>query len=132
MWLNVVLTPPRQRYVMGEPGKRQGRDGVGIVERSFGYRSRGVSFRGKFDSSRNLGYEEDRHVSKRSSDPPPQQRDATGEPGKVQGRNSVWIVVGSWWVAGLRGQYSEKIRFIKKPGVYDEGVATWLNVVLTP
>ena len=31
-----------------------------------------------------------------------------------------------------RGQYSGKIRFIEKPGVQDEGVAMWLNVVLTP
>ena len=34
-------------------------------------------------------------------------------------------------VPGPRGQYSEKIRFIEKPGVQDEGVAMWLNVVLT-
>ena len=62
--------------------------------------------------------------------PPPQQRYATGEPGKVQGRNRVGIVVQ--WVASPRGQYSGKIRFIEKPGLQDEGIATWLNVVLTP
>ena len=33
---------------------------------------------------------------------------------------------------GGRGQYSGKNRFIEKPGVQDEGVAMWLNVVLTP
>ena len=43
--------------------------------------------------SRNLGYEEDRHVSKCSSDP--QQRYVKGEPGKVQGRDRVGIVEGS-------------------------------------
>ena len=36
------------------------------------------------------------------------------------------------WVPGPRGQYSGKIRFIEEPGVQDEGVAMWLNVVLTP
>ena len=36
------------------------------------------------------------------------------------------------WVSGPRCQYSGKIRFIEKPGVQDEGVAMWLNVVLTP
>ena len=35
------------------------------------------------------------------------------------------------WVPGPRGQYSGKIRFIKKLSVQDEGVATCLNVVLT-
>ena len=71
---------PQQRYATGDPGKIHGRDGV---EGSCGYRARGVSIRGKFVLPRNLGYEEDRHVSKRSSDP--QQRYATGEPDKVQG-----------------------------------------------
>ena len=32
----------------------------------------------------------------------------------------------------LQGQYSWKICFIEKPGVQDDGVAMWLNVVLTP
>ena len=36
------------------------------------------------------------------------------------------------WVPGPRGQYSVNIRFIEKPWVQDEGVAMWLNVVLTP
>ena len=30
------------------------------------------------------------------------------------------------------GQYSAKIRFIKTPGIQDEGIAMLLNVVLTP
>ena len=34
-------------------------------------------------------------------------------------------------VPGPRGKYSGKKRFIKKPGVQDEEVATCLNVVLT-
>ena len=47
---------PQQRYITGEPGKVQGRDRVGIVEVSCGYRARRVSIRGKFVLSRNLGY----------------------------------------------------------------------------
>ena len=35
-------------------------------------------------------------------------------------------------VPGPRGQYSGKIHFIEKPAVQVEGVAMWLNVVLTP
>ena len=40
----------------GTPGKLQSRDRVGIVEGSWGYRARGVSIRGKFVLSRNVGY----------------------------------------------------------------------------
>ena len=47
---------PKRRYATGEPGKVQGRDHVGIVEGSCEYRARGVSTRGKFVLSRNLGY----------------------------------------------------------------------------
>ena len=47
---------PQQRYIPGEPGNVQGRDRVGIVEGSCGYRARGVSIRGKFVLSRNSGY----------------------------------------------------------------------------
>ena len=47
---------PQQRYVPGEPGNVQGRDRVGIVEGSCGYRARGVSIRRKFVLSRNPGY----------------------------------------------------------------------------
>ena len=47
---------PQQRYATGEPGKVQGGDRVGIVERSCGYLARGVSIRGKFVLSRNPGY----------------------------------------------------------------------------
>ena len=47
---------PKQWYATGEPGKVQGRDRVGIVESSCGYRTRGVSVRGKFVLSRNSGY----------------------------------------------------------------------------
>ena len=53
--LNVVLTP-QQRYVMGEPGNVQGRDRVGMVKGSSGYRARGVIIRRKFVLSKNLGY----------------------------------------------------------------------------
>ena len=47
---------PQQRYATGEQGKVQGPERVGIVEGSCGHRVRGVSFRGKFVLSRNLGY----------------------------------------------------------------------------
>ena len=47
---------PQQRYAPGESGKVQGRDRVGIVEGSFGYRARGVSVWGKFVLSRNPRY----------------------------------------------------------------------------
>ena len=50
--------------------KLQSRDRVGIVERSCGYRARGVSFRGKFVLSRHVANKTKwgRHVAKRSSD----------------------------------------------------------------
>ena len=53
---------PLQRNATGEPGKVQGRDHVGNVEKSCGYRARGVSIRGKSVLSRNLGYDGGRHV----------------------------------------------------------------------
>ena len=56
----------------------------------------------------------------------PQQRHATEESGKIQGRYRVGIVEGSCVyltreisIRGPRGQYSGKIRFIEKPGVQD-------------
>ena len=42
----------------------------------------------------------------------PEQRYATGEPGKIQGPDCRVL-----WIPGPRGQYSGKIRFIDKPGV---------------
>ena len=56
----------------------------------------------------------------------PQQRYATGEPSKVQGRDRVGIIPNP------QGQYWGKIRFIEKPGYQTMGVVMWLNVVLTP
>ena len=62
---------PQQRYATGEPGKVQGRDRVGIVERSRVKGPLGSVF------GENLFYRETqgtrlggRHVAKRSSDPP--------------------------------------------------------------
>ena len=56
----------------------------------------------------------------------PQQRHATEEPGKIQGRDRVGLVEGSCvylirgvCIRGPRGQYSEKIRSIEKPVVQD-------------
>ena len=50
------VPPAAQRLTTGEPGKVQERYRVGIVEGSCGYRARGISIRGKFVLSRNLGY----------------------------------------------------------------------------
>ena len=42
-WAQTICSGcPQQRYAMGEPGKVQGQDRMGIVEGSFGYRARGV------------------------------------------------------------------------------------------
>ena len=46
----------QQRYAMGEPDKVLGRDRVGIVKESCGYRARWISIRGKFVLSTNPGY----------------------------------------------------------------------------
>ena len=47
---------PQQRYAMGKPSKVQGWERVVIIEEFCGYRARGVSSRGKFVLSRNMGY----------------------------------------------------------------------------
>ena len=62
---------------------------MGIVEGSCGNRARGVSIRGKFVLSRNMGYRTrgGRHVAKYSSDP----RQAYSEV-KLQGRDLVRVV----------------------------------------
>ena len=46
---------PKQRYATEEPSKAQGRDCMGIVEGSCGYRALRVSIRGSFVLSRNRG-----------------------------------------------------------------------------
>ena len=62
---------------------------MGTVEGSCGYRTLGVSIRGKFDLSRNMGYKTRGgcHVTKNSSDP----RQAYPEV-KLQGRDLVRVV----------------------------------------
>ena len=63
---------PKHRYATGEPGKVQGRDHVGIVERSRVYLARRVSTRGKFVLTRNPGYKTSgvaMWLNVRSSDP---------------------------------------------------------------
>ena len=65
-------------------------------------------------------------MAKRSSDP----RVAYPEV-KVQVRKLVRVVGIVAPFAPRGGQYSGEICFIEKPGVQDEGVATWLNVVRT-
>ena len=56
MGLGYLCRVPPVAVRQGDPGKLQGRDRVGIVEASSGYRAHGVSIRGKFVLSRNLGY----------------------------------------------------------------------------
>ena len=155
---------PQQRYATGEPGKVQNRDRMGIVEGSCGYRTRGISIRGKFVLSTNPGYKT-KHVAKRNSDPRvaypeakvkvrdlgrvvgsvaaftpwvsilgedfffratgckraqetcarcPQQWYATGEPGKVQGRDRVGLCRTVLWVLVPRCQYSGDNSFYRE------------------
>ena len=66
-------------------------------------------------------------VAKRSSDPPAAVRHWRAR--KSSGTGSCEDCRNVLWEPGPRGQYSGKF---EKPGVQDEGVATWLNVVLTP
>ena len=54
-------------------------------------------------------------------------RYATGVPYKVQGRDRVWIVIGSCGEVGPWGQYWGKNRFIEKSGVQAKRIVTWLN-----
>ena len=61
------------RVPVGESGKCQGRDRVGIVKRSHVYLARGISVRGKFVLARNPGYKTSgvaMWLNVRSSDPP--------------------------------------------------------------
>ena len=55
----------------GRAGQTSESGPCGVVEGSCGYRARGVSIRGNFVLSRNMGYKTwgGRHVAKRSSDP---------------------------------------------------------------
>ena len=53
---NTCAGCPEQLYATGEPGKVQGRDSVGIVERSCGYRTRSVSVREYFVLSKTPGH----------------------------------------------------------------------------
>ena len=53
---------------------------------------------------------------------------ATGEPGKIKGRDRVGIVEGPcWYRASIRGKFV----LSRNPGTR-RGVAMWLNVVLIP
>ena len=98
---------PQQRYVTGKPGKLQGRDRVGILEESCGYRARGVSIRGKFVLLRNLE-RGGRHMAKRSSDPRVVYPEV-----KLQVRDPVRDVGIVAPFAPLGGRYQGKICFIE-------------------
>ena len=71
-----------------------------------------------------------RHVSKHSFDPSPAAV-RYGRAMQSSGTGSYRDCRRVLWEAVLWGQYSGKIRFIEKPGVQDERIATWLNIVLT-
>ena len=62
----------------------------------------------------------------------PEQMYATGEPGKVQGRDHVGIVGRSCGYRTRRVSVRGKVVLSKNPGHKTRGVAMWLNVVLTP
>ena len=174
---------PQQRYATGEPGKVQGRDRVGIVERSRVKGPLGSVF------GENLFYRETqgtrlggRHMAKRSSDPRvaypevkvhvrdlvrvlgvvapfaprvsirenlfyraprakwaqktcagcPQQRYATGEPGKVQGWDRVGIVEWSYGNRARRVSIRENSFYSQSLGTRLGSATMWPNVVLTP
>ena len=95
----------------GKTGKVQGRDRVGIVEGSCGYRARGVSIRGKFILSRNLENKTrgslSLPVAKLSSDPRVADPDV-----KVHVRHLV-RVVGIVAPSAPRGSVPGEIRFIE-------------------
>ena len=62
----------------------------------------------------------------------PQQRYATGEPGKVQGRDRVGIVEGSCVYLARGVSIRGKFVLSKNSKYKTSGVDMWLNVVLTP
>ena len=62
----------------------------------------------------------------------PQQRYIPGEPGNVQGRDRVDIIEGSCGYRARGVSIRGKFVLSRNPGVQDEGVAMWLNLVLTP
>ena len=92
--------------------KVQVRDRVRVVDIVTAFAPRGSVFRGKSFYRAPGG-----KWTQETCTGCPQQWYATGEPGKIQGRDRVGIVEGS--VLWVLGQYSGKIRFIEKPGVQD-------------
>ena len=132
---------PKQRYTTGEQGKFQGRDHVGIVEISYGYRARVVNVEGKIVLSRNPGYQTrgvtmwlkadltrgyccrifpagDQYWGDLCRVPPTAVHH--GRARQSSGTGPCGYCRRFLWVAGPRGQYSGKIHFIEKPGVRDE------------
>ena len=93
---------------MGEPGRVQGRDRVGIAEGAFGYRARGVSIRGKSVLSRNLGYEGVAMLLNVVLNDPLCQSSGTG-PSASCGYSCA--------LCPTRGRFSGKIRFVESKGV---------------
>ena len=61
----------------------------------------------------------------------PEQLYATGEPGKVQGRDRVGIVESPVDTGPAASVFGEKFVLSRNPGYKTRGVAMWLNVVLT-
>ena len=61
-----------------------------------------------------------------------QQQYATGEPGKVQGRERGGIVEGSCGYRARRVSIIGRFVLSRNPWYKNRGVAMWLNVVLNP
>ena len=61
----------------------------------------------------------------------PQQRYATGEPGKVQGRDRVGIVEGPVGTAPVGSEFRQNMFYPETCGER-RGVAMWLKLVLAP
>ena len=99
---------PQQRYTTGEPGKIHGRDSVGIVEASCGYRDRGVSIRGKFVLSKAWVQDEGVAICLNvNSTPPAAVRH--GRAGQMSGTGPCWDCRRVLLVTGPRDKYSGKI-----------------------
>ena len=105
--------------------KVQVRDLVRVMGIVAPFAPRGVSIRGKFVLS-------DIKWAQKTCVRCPVQMYATGEPGKVQGRDRVGVVERSCGYQTRRVSVRGKFVLSKSPGHKTRGVAMWLNVVLTP
>ena len=115
-----LSSDPQQPYATGEPGNVQGRDRVGIVEWSCGYRALGDSIWRKFVSIEKPGVHDEggRHVAKRSSDPPCSCTQRESQEKFWDG--TVWGLQRCPVGTGPAGSVFGVFRLIEKPGVQNE------------